>query len=169
MIKAILLCLAYCVLLIVCKAQTTVVKPNASITLIIKNSPLQKFILVSSNPFPNYVVIDSVVLGAKGGLDSLHFDLTVTTRESIIGLIFSKRNFGRLVPILAAGEHLKITADLSCPDDVSFTGSVRTREFYDFSKLRMSIGKDFAKYKIALNAGSPDSILLKQRIDSINN
>ncbi len=126
------------------------------------------FFLMSSNPYPKFVVIDSAMLGTKGGIDTMHFDLTVEGRESILRLVFSKHESRRFVPILAPGEHLEITVDLDHPDDVSFTGSARTREFYDFWKQRMNM--DVAtKYKIALNAGSPDSIILKQRIDSINN
>jgi thiol-disulfide isomerase/thioredoxin len=73
-----------------------------------------------------------------------------------------------IVPILVPGEHLEITADLSDPDKVSFSGSARTYEFYNFCIQRMLVGKDFAKYKIALNSGSPDSSSLKRKLDTIN-
>jgi thiol-disulfide isomerase/thioredoxin len=166
--KSTLLCIVCCMLLTVSRAQTgNIITPNASITLIVKNSPIQMLIVRNSKQSLGYDVIDSAMLGENGGVDSLHFDLSVTGRESHLQLIFRKKNFGRFIPVLAPGDHLKIIADLSKPGDFIFTGSVRTREFYDFYGQCMLIGKDMPKHKI--QPGNADSILVKRRIDSINN
>jgi thiol-disulfide isomerase/thioredoxin len=72
-------------------------------------------------------------------------------------------------------EHLKATIYLSKENgDIAFTGSSGTQAFYDFREKEETIygiypNGTFSKCMKALKAGSPASILLKQKIDSIIN
>jgi len=169
MIKLIPLSVISCLLLTTVNAQTNrVAKPNATVDLILKNSPKQKFILRSSSQSNRYDIVDSAMLGEKGSVDSLHFELFVIGRESHLNLVFQKKNLGLCMPVIAPGDHLKIIADISDPTNIQYSGSATTAEFNEFLKENKSIGSDYLKYKLALNAKGPDSTLMKYKIDSIN-
>lgn len=142
---------------------------NASITLIIKNSPEQLFILRSSRQALGYDTIDSAILGKNGGIDSLRYDLCIKGRESHLSLIFTEKKPKRFIPVIAPGEHMKITIDFKNPNAIAYNGSARTSEFLEYWNNSMAIGPDYADYKIALNNHSADSIKLKRKLDSIDN
>ncbi|MFB9841175.1 TlpA family protein disulfide reductase [Mucilaginibacter ginsenosidivorans] len=168
--KLSLLCILCLILCTLSRGQTNSNRQsNASITLIIKNSPEQLFILRSSRQGLGYDIIDSAMLGKNGGIDSLTYDLSIEGRECHLGLIFSEKKPERFIPVIAPGEHLKITIDFNKLNAITYDGSARTREFLQYWNTIMAIGPNYADYKIALNNHSKDSVILKHKLDSIDN
>ena len=169
MIRLIIICVLGIVSSLPGFAQSSIqAKPNASIDMIIKNSPEQTFILRSRDTDMKYHVVDSVMLGKNGGTDSLHFDLLVIGSESQLNLIFRKKKIGLLVPLLVPGDHFKMIVDVNEPNNIVFSGSALTYEYADFLKKRkIIVGENLLKYRMALKAGAADSVMLRHKVDSI--
>jgi thiol-disulfide isomerase/thioredoxin len=154
----------------VCKAQTNnTIIINASIDLVLKNSPGQTFYLRKTDQDMKREFIDSVGIGNQGALDSLHYDLYIGGKEENINLGFSKQRPGMFMPIMAPGDHLKITIDFTNPNNIVYTGSAFTKEWDKFFKESQAIGKNRFNYFKSIKAGSADSLILKRKIAAIDN
>lgn len=171
MLKPAILYLVYCLSMIfTCTAQTSKVSKNANATLdlIVKNSSSQRFLLRNMGQNLKYEIIDSAILGNNGTIDTLHFEVNVTGRETHLTAGFSKVKLHYFLPVLSPGDSLKYVIDFNDSNDIKFCGSARTSEFHDFLLKRDTIVKDRLRYAMALKNKVTDSVLLRNKIDSID-
>jgi len=146
---------------------------NASIDLVIKNAPKQLLYLGLSNDLGRFDKFDSVMLGQNGPVDSLHYNLMIKGREQTVSMGFVSKKLNYFSPIIAPGDHFILKVDLNNPKQLIFKGSANTLEYQDYKKHLTNITGvyptgPFAKYSMALRAGSKDSLVLKQKLDSLN-